>query len=178
MILTGTTGESLEVLLQSSAVQCEHRSTAPSHREHRHRHSSDRRRPGLASPFRSARCLCCSGTDEFHGRYVTAPWGPIIECSLADPSFRKSSVQRHHETDSFSYRSEGRFWPVDLCCAVVRRLSASLTLVSMRSDIIFLSNNSDVEVIGSLLLVQCTSSTCSLIISLPHLFLSADEISS
>jgi hypothetical protein len=32
------------------------------------------------------------------------------------------------------YRSDGRFWPVDLCCAVVRRKSASLRLVSMTSD--------------------------------------------
>jgi hypothetical protein len=32
------------------------------------------------------------------------------------------------------YRSDGRFWPVVLCCAVVRRKSASLRLVSMPSD--------------------------------------------
>jgi hypothetical protein len=32
------------------------------------------------------------------------------------------------------YRSDGRFWPVVLCCAVVRRKSASLRLVSMRID--------------------------------------------
>jgi hypothetical protein len=32
------------------------------------------------------------------------------------------------------YRSDGRFWPVDLCCAVVRRKSACLRLVSMRSS--------------------------------------------
>jgi hypothetical protein len=32
------------------------------------------------------------------------------------------------------YRSDGRFWPVKLCCAVFRRKSASLRLVSMRSD--------------------------------------------
>jgi hypothetical protein len=31
-------------------------------------------------------------------------------------------------------RSDGRFWPVDLCCAVVGRKSPSLRLVSMRSD--------------------------------------------
>jgi hypothetical protein len=34
------------------------------------------------------------------------------------------------------YRSDGRFWPVDLYCAMVRRKSASLRLVSMRSDAI------------------------------------------
>jgi hypothetical protein len=34
------------------------------------------------------------------------------------------------------YRSKGRFWPVDLCCAVVRRKSANLRLVNMRSDTI------------------------------------------
>jgi hypothetical protein len=34
------------------------------------------------------------------------------------------------------YRSDGRFGPVVLCCAVVRRKSASLRLVSMRSDTI------------------------------------------
>jgi hypothetical protein len=33
------------------------------------------------------------------------------------------------------YRSDGRFWPVDLCCAVVRK-SESLTLVNMCSDTI------------------------------------------
>jgi hypothetical protein len=32
------------------------------------------------------------------------------------------------------YRSDGRFWPVVLCRAVVRRKSESLRLVSMRSD--------------------------------------------
>jgi hypothetical protein len=34
------------------------------------------------------------------------------------------------------YRSDGRFWPVDFCCAVVRRKWPSLRLVSMRSDTI------------------------------------------
>jgi hypothetical protein len=34
------------------------------------------------------------------------------------------------------YRLDVRFWPVDLCCAVVRRGSASLRLLSMRSDTI------------------------------------------
>jgi hypothetical protein len=34
------------------------------------------------------------------------------------------------------YRSAGRLWPVNLSCAVVRRKSASLRLVSMRSDTI------------------------------------------
>jgi hypothetical protein len=33
-----------------------------------------------------------------------------------------------------TYRSNGWFWPLDLCCAVVIRKSASLRLVSMRSD--------------------------------------------
>jgi hypothetical protein len=33
-----------------------------------------------------------------------------------------------------TYRSDGRYWPVDLCCAVVGRKSASLRLESMRSD--------------------------------------------
>jgi hypothetical protein len=35
------------------------------------------------------------------------------------------------------YRSDGRFWPVVLCCAVVICKLASLRLVSMRSDTIF-----------------------------------------
>jgi hypothetical protein len=34
------------------------------------------------------------------------------------------------------YRSNGRFWPADLYCAVVRRKPASLRLGSMRSDTI------------------------------------------
>jgi hypothetical protein len=33
------------------------------------------------------------------------------------------------------YRSDGRIWPVDLCCAVVRK-TERLRLVSMRSDTI------------------------------------------
>jgi hypothetical protein len=41
-------------------------------------------------------------------------------------SSRKSKQQK--------YRAPGRFWPVDLCSAVVRRKSASIRLVSMRSD--------------------------------------------
>jgi hypothetical protein len=52
------------------------------------------------------------------------------------------------------YRLDGSFWPVVLCCAVVRRKSASLRLVSMRSDNFCVSNNSDVEVIRSLFLVH------------------------
>jgi hypothetical protein len=70
----------------------------------------------------------------------------------------------------------GRFWPVDLCCAVVRGKSASLRLVTMRSDTIFLGNNSDVEVRGSLLLLHCVLFRCAVCMSL--VFLSADEISS
>jgi hypothetical protein len=62
-----------------------------------------------------------------------------------------SSAQFH----TVSYSKDGRFWPVDLCCAVVRSKSASLRLVSMRNGTFCLSNNSDVEVIGSLLLVHC-----------------------
>jgi hypothetical protein len=34
------------------------------------------------------------------------------------------------------YTSDSRYWPLVLCCAVVRRKSASLRLVSMRSDTI------------------------------------------
>jgi hypothetical protein len=37
---------------------------------------------------------------------------------------------------TFFYRSDGRFWPVDLWCAAARRKSTSLRLVSMRSDTI------------------------------------------
>jgi hypothetical protein len=37
---------------------------------------------------------------------------------------------------SVQHRSDGRFWAVDLCCAVVRRKSAILRLASMRSDTI------------------------------------------
>jgi hypothetical protein len=68
---------------------------------------------------------------------------------------------------------------VDLCCAVVRRKSASLRFVSMSSDTIFLSNNSDVEVTESLLLVHCLllpRAVClSLSLSLSLLFLSAEH---
>jgi hypothetical protein len=33
-----------------------------------------------------------------------------------------------------TYRLDGRFWPMDLCCAVVRHEPVSLILVSMRRD--------------------------------------------
>jgi hypothetical protein len=49
-------------------------------------------------------------------------------------SFALSSLHNCTALSQNTYRSDGRFWPVDLCCAVVRRKSASLRLVSMRSD--------------------------------------------
>jgi hypothetical protein len=53
---------------------------------------------------------------------------------------------------------------------------ASLRLVSKRSDTICLSNNSDVEVIGSLLLVHCVVLPHAVCLFLSLLFLFADEI--
>jgi hypothetical protein len=52
----------------------------------------------------------------------------------------KDSVEKHLgdscllNVNWLNCRSDGRFWPVELCCAVVRRKSANLRLVSMRSD--------------------------------------------
>jgi hypothetical protein len=51
------------------------------------------------------------------------------------------------------------------CCAVVRRKSASLRLMSMRSDAIYPHNNSDFGIIGSLFLVHFVSPTCRLLVS-------------
>jgi hypothetical protein len=74
-------------------------------------------------------------------------------------------------------RSDGRFWPVDLCCAVVRRKSASVRLVRMRSDTVLFSSYSDFQVIGSLLLVHFVLLPRAVCLSLSLLFLLAEEIS-
>jgi hypothetical protein len=46
--------------------------------------------------------------------------------------FRKVVLESH--TEPKEYRPDGRFWPVDLCCAVVKYKPASLKLMSIRSD--------------------------------------------
>jgi hypothetical protein len=84
---------------------------------------------------------------------------------------------KYFYTSLFWYRSGGRFWPVDLWCVVVRRKSASLGLVIMRSDT-SLGNNSEIHVIGSLLLVHYVLFPRAICLSLSLLFPFADEVSS
>jgi hypothetical protein len=76
-------------------------------------------------------------------------------------NFQQDSAPPHYLGKVREYRSDGRFWPVDLCCAVT---------------LFCLSNNSDVEVILLLVPYVLPRPICLFLsLSLSLLFLSADE---
>jgi hypothetical protein len=52
--------------------------------------------------------------------------GILVRAPAAQNLYEMSVIEQMEP-----YRSDSRFWPVDLCCAVVRPKSASLRLVSM-----------------------------------------------
>jgi hypothetical protein len=83
------------------------------------------------------------------------------QTSIIPPLCRLRSTHTYLHT----YSSDGRFWPVDLCCAVVRCKSASLRLVSMRSDTILPEQQlrrwgNRIAIIS----ILCASPTCSLLV--------------
>jgi hypothetical protein len=77
-------------------------------------------------------------------QHVTNRWGrPDNVCCTKTQSQTMSNATSfkgygtvHAHKEEFTYSADGRFWPQDLCYAGVRRKSASLRLVSMRSDTI------------------------------------------
>jgi hypothetical protein len=63
---------------------------------------------------------------------------PVVSHFLGSFLQHRYSTHKNNKIceELMAYRPDGRFWPVDLCCAMVRCKSASLRLVSMRSDTI------------------------------------------
>jgi hypothetical protein len=55
------------------------------------------------------------------------------------------------------YRSDDRFWPVDLCCMRGGQMQVGEPKIGEQCAVTLFcrSNNSDIEVVGSLLLVHC-----------------------
>jgi hypothetical protein len=107
-------------------------------------------------PLTSARVPFSNG-----GRYPS--WVPQLSSSHG----HSDSWLIVHSLTAHTYRSDGRFWQVDLCYTVVRRKSESLRLVSKRSDAVLPTLQlrrwgNRITVISKL----CASPTCRLLVSL------------
>jgi hypothetical protein len=86
------------------------------------------------SLLRAQLSLCLDCCDTYSSSFIIVTWAQSSHITDGEVKYgQESSVA----TDNvWLYRSGGKFWPVDLCCAVVSRKSVSLRLVSMRSETI------------------------------------------